>query len=179
MADPYQPPAVDVTPPDVRSEDSIQVFEKFSTWYVFGLSFITLGLYPVYWMISRSRRLNRLKHIEPVSETYMQITAVAWVLSYAVDIGEFYLMENLNYMLFSKVYSVVTAIMFLVWEFMFRNRLNTFLERSSEKTSRLGPLLTFFLGVIYLSYKVNQNLELAQGQEEEQVQEPVEQGSTP
>lgn len=172
MGDPYQPPAVDVSPPDVRSADSIKVFEKFSTWYVFGLSFITLGLYPVYWLFSRSRRLNKLKYIEPVNETYMQVTAVVWVLSYPVSIGEIYMMDNPSYLLFSNGFEIATAIMVIVWAFMFRNRLNTFLERSSAKTSRLGPVLTFFFQVLYLSFKVNQNLQLA----EQPVEGSAEQG---
>jgi uncharacterized membrane protein len=172
MGDPYQPPTVDVSPPDVRSANTIQVFEKFSTWYVLGLTFITLGLYSVYWLFSRSRRLNKLKYIEPVSETYMQVTAAAWVLSYPVGIGEIYMQDNASYLLFSRGLEIATAMMILVWAFMFRNRLNTFLEHCSVKTSRLSPVLTFFFNVLYLSFKVNQNLELA----EEPVQEPEEQG---
>jgi hypothetical protein len=51
---------------------------------------------------------------------------------------------------------------------MFRDRLNTFLERSSVKTSKLGPVLTFFFQVLYLSFKVNQNLDLAEEHAREQ-----------
>jgi uncharacterized membrane protein len=171
MGDPYKPPVVDVSPPDVRYEDSIQVFEKFSTWYVIGLSLITLGLYPVYWLISRSRRLNRLKYIEPVSEAFMQITAAAWVLSYPISIGEIFMRGNATYLIFSQAFEIVTVIVLLVWAFMFRNRLNTFLERSSAKYSRLGPVMTFFFQVFYLSFKVNQNLDLAEAPVEESAEQ--------
>jgi uncharacterized membrane protein len=174
MGDPYQPPVVDVSPPDVRSADSIQVFEKFSTWYVLGLALITMGLYNVYWLFSRSRRLNRLKYIEPVSEGYMQVTTVAFILSYPVSIAEVYMADYPEFLIFSQVFWVATMIMVLVWGLMFRNRLNTFLERSSTKTSLLSPVLTFFFQVIYLSFKVNQNLELA----EESAEEAAEQGDT-
>jgi hypothetical protein len=174
MGDPYKPPVVDVSPPDVRFKDSIQVFEKFSTWYVFGLSFLTLGLYPVYWLITRSRKLNGLKFVEPISEAYMQITATAWVLSYPVSIGEIYMMDNINYLMFSKAFALITAIMMLVWAFMFRNRLNAFLERSSEPTSKLGPVMTFLFQVLYLSFKVNQNLDLAGAKADDEEEQKVE-----
>lgn len=171
MGDPYKPPVVDVSPPDVRVKDTIQVFERFSTWYVFGLSVLTLGLYLVYWLITRSRKLNGLKFVEPISETYMQITAAAWVLYYPVSIGEIFMRDNFTYLMFSKAFTLLTTIMVLVWAFMFRNRLNTFLERSSTKSSKLGPVFTFLFQVLYLSFKVNQNLDLAEqhaGRQEEQ-----------
>jgi hypothetical protein len=57
---------------------------------------------------------------------------------------------------------------------MFRNRLNAFLERSSEPTSKLGPVMTFLFQVLYLSFKVNQNLDLAGAKADDEEEQKVE-----
>jgi len=58
----------------------------------------------------------------------------------------------------SSVLSLVSSIMFIVWAFKFRNRLNR-VTQSAGKPTWCGPILTFFLNVLYLNYKINQNID--------------------
>lgn len=160
MENPYQPPQSDVSLPDTR-ENSIEIFGQFSTWAVFGLSIITLGIYNIYWLYTRTRLLNKLKYVDPVSENFMKITTAIYVLSMPLGFIDGFLAQYPYILLLTKLVSATGTIMALVWVFMFRNQLNSFLYQSDKPTSKLGPVMTFLFQIIYLSYKVNENIELS------------------
>jgi hypothetical protein len=49
----------------------------------------------------------------------------------------------------------------LIWAFSFRNRLNILSGEARGSDYWAGPVLTFFLQTLYLSYKVNQLIDRA------------------
>ena len=49
---PYESPSAELI--DKGSLGSINQFKRFTAWGVFGLSMITLGIYPVYWLMRKS-----------------------------------------------------------------------------------------------------------------------------
>ncbi len=161
MIDPYQPPAADLTKRGNRN-NSLSGFQKFSTWYVFGLSIITLGLYLAYWLYTRTRTLNNLQAIEPIGDAFITTTLSAYLLYYPIGIGEIFMEQYQGYLVFSNILSLTGSILMLVWVFKFRHRLNTFLSNNYEELSQLGPVLTFFFQVFYLSFKLNQSIELSE-----------------
>ena len=73
----------------------------------------------------------------------MKATVTIYLLDYPISFGEAIMEQHSEYLLFSNVLSLVSAILVLVWVFMFRGRFNTFLANSPNQTSELGPVLTF------------------------------------
>ena len=161
MDNPYQAPHAELLIND--SGNALKdVFQRFSTWYVFILSILTLGLYVIYWMYSRTRSLNRLQGIEPISEVFI-LVAVAWnIVSYPLAFAEEFWQFSAELLLASTVFNIAASVLLLVWAFMFRSRLNLFLADSPLPSSRLGGVMTFFFQSLYLSYKINENLELTE-----------------
>lgn len=170
MHNPYDAPKADLAVQDEQAE-SLAIFPRFSTWFVFLLSFATLGLYILYWLYNRSRILNRLKGISPISDTFIFLTLGFNVVSIPVNIGEAFVNQNQEYILASNILYIVSTLLLLIWAFKFRHRLNDFLQKSPYPTSRLGPVFTFLFQSLYLSYKINQNLELMQTAQETQPQQ--------
>ena len=159
MRNPYDAPKADLATQDEQS-DSLAIFPRFSTWFVFLLSFATLGLYILYWLYHRTRILNRLKGISPISDTFIFLALGFNVVAIPVNIGEAFVKQNHEYILASNSLYIASTLLLLIWAFKFRHRLNDFLEKSPYPTSRLGPVFTFLFQSLYLSYKINQNLGL-------------------
>ncbi|MEJ2692411.1 MAG: DUF4234 domain-containing protein [Candidatus Thiodiazotropha sp.] len=159
MHNPYNAPKADLATQDEQS-DSLAIFPRFSTWFVFFLSLATLGLYILYWLYHRTRILNRLKGISPISDTFIFLSLGFNVVSIPVNIGEAFVKHNQEYILASNILYIVSTLLLLIWAFKFRHSLNDFLEKSPHPSSRLGPVFTFLFQSLYLSYKINQNLEL-------------------
>ena len=72
MNDLYAPPASDLSRID---HADISVFERFSTWYVVGLTIVTLSLYLPYWLYTRSISLNAITD-NKISSYFINVTLI-------------------------------------------------------------------------------------------------------
>lgn len=174
MQNPYAAPSADLSTANEQSV-RLDIFKRFSTWYVFGLSIITLNLYVLYWMYTRSKILNRLNNVEPIGDNFMSVTIVINVISLPLGYAQPVLQEYGDYALIPDIVAVVSAILLLVWAFKFRHRLNDFLEEHQTPHQKAGPVFTFLFQVLHLSYKINENLDLLQQAVEHQDQQEDEQ----
>jgi hypothetical protein len=159
MDNPYQPPRAELLPTAPKNGLG-EAFEPFSTWYVFGLSIVTLNLYPLYWMYSRTQRLNTLQGIEPIGATFVYFVLAINIVGYPLGFAAGYFTQIHELATASDIVDIVGGISLLIWAFAFRNRLNSFLETGPATYRRLTPVMTFFFQSLYLSYKLNENLEL-------------------
>lgn len=159
MTDIYKPPASDVTKRFNPNYGNIHVFERFSAWYVLGLSVVTLNLYGAYWLYTRTNKLNEIVHYR-ISNTFSQTTLILYVLSYVVYFGGLILeIENPDFLVGSSVFDLIANVLVLVWVYKFRNRLS---ETFSNEHFRIGIVVPFFLLHIYLQYKLNELIDLNQ-----------------
>ena len=143
------------------SATGIQAFPRFSTWYVVALSLVTLGVYSVYWMHHRSLILARIHPQEPINRLFMLFAIGVWAFSFVLALtGEPQPYPPEPSALFWLQFA--SAILFLVWAFLFHFRLNRFLKASGLPHQPLNPVLTFLFQALYLAYKLNQNIDLAQ-----------------
>lgn len=129
MDNPYEAPSTELIE-NKSSSNTFASFEKFSTWYVFGLAVITLGFYMVYWLFSRTKILNRLRSIEPIGDIFINISILLFFLSFFIAIGKTYTENNSTYLIFSQFISILSNIVFIVWSFKFKNRLNIYLSNN-------------------------------------------------
>lgn len=156
---PYSAPEADLETP-VAAHD-LSVFPRFTTWAVFGLSIITLGLYSLYWIYDRSKKLNSITE-DKISHGFMTATLVVYLASYVLSFAPLIMGFGSEMLaILEPLLSLASFVMMIVWVFMFRNRLNT-ITQSEGKPTWCGPILTFFFQVLYLNYKINQHLDLQQ-----------------
>lgn len=146
---PYKTP--DATLTTSADDGSVLALGRFSAWGVFGLTLITLGLYPIYWLYTRAKKINAL-HEKKISTFLLQgllaLTLVSWVTSF--------LEVNDLMVIVSGLAALAYTVLYLVLLFKVRNRLQDILNRSGDGDYRLGGLMTFFFFCIYLQYKINQ-----------------------
>ncbi len=143
---PYQTPASDVN--FAGDKEGITHFRRFSAWAVFGLSLITLGIYALYWLYTRSKIINGF-HTRKIADGLILGCVTVFVLSMFTELlvwlyGESELLEVIN-----GLASILYFVLYLVLLFTFRNRLLHLIG------SRINPILTFIFSCIYLQYKIN------------------------
>ncbi|TVZ39551.1 uncharacterized protein DUF4234 [Alteromonadaceae bacterium 2753L.S.0a.02] len=152
-ANPYKAPESEVA--SSAGGRLSEVFERFSAWGVFGLSLITLGLYAVYWLYTRTQQLNQ-KVEKPINSVYVTITLILYVMSFA---SNFVAIADPAIGSVLTIAGLPSGIMMIVWVFMVRGRIHDYLNLEPGNPNRFGPLLTFFFSVLYLQYKINKTID--------------------
>lgn len=147
--DPYRTPEAQLT--QDFDHKNILLLGRFTAWGVFGLTIVTIGIYPVYWMYSRARIINTF-HDKKISPVFLYSLVVAVIASTAtVFFG-----TSEAEVLASSVIGIVYFVIYLIVLFKIRNRLQEIVNQSSEKRYKINIVLTFFFYVIYLQYKINE-----------------------
>jgi uncharacterized Tic20 family protein len=158
---PYSTPSADLHVP--LSDNSIEAIKKiprFSTWAVVGLSIITLGIYSYYWLYSRTKMLNSLL-VDSNNKIPSGLTLSIIILAIINFFLSLYPLFNAGQVSsaidgLSMFISIIGVILFLVWAFSFRKRLNTLSNSQKGERFWLGGILTFLINVYYFQYKINQ-----------------------
>jgi hypothetical protein len=148
-------------PPKARLEawvnpGTVQAFPRFSTWGVLLLDVVTLGIYPLYWLYTRTEILNRTLPSKQIPMGLAVAVVVLFVTNVAASLVHQIYPHHFGVAAASSTINLILTIVDLVWVFKFRNRLNEFFASPKGDRYWLGVLLTFFFGVLYLQYKLNQ-----------------------
>lgn len=166
---PVWPPAPEGMQSSYIGADDIREFEYQNGWLLFLLLIVTLGIYAPFWMIRTSKTYNRIYPSMPVPETYAKI----WLGLRIVDLLSAFVIGGMaavhpgSSSSIDGVSSAVgwgIAIYGIVLAFMYRNALNRVIERTSPQLERIGGILTFFFGVLYLQICLNQAIKKRQDQ---------------
>jgi len=147
----YQAPEAELTQQNTSGNKPILNFDRFSAWGVFFLSLITLGIYAIYWLVSRTNKANALaKH--QVNQNLVYGYIALYVINIAVaftSIPE----------VFSSIISIITFIVGLVFIFSLRASLKELINEGSNEPVHLSGILTFFFYAIYFQYKINEAID--------------------
>ena len=146
---PYKTPEAELSSTD--NDKSILQFKRFSAWGVFGLSFITLGIYPIYWLYTRAQVVNSI-HEKQISSALLMLMVLVTILSF----GSSFFGESDVAVIVGLVVAVAYMGIYIMVLFKVRNRLVDIMNNSCASVYKLGPVLTFFFFSIYLQYKLNQ-----------------------
>jgi len=158
--DPYAPPRVVVADPIPAG---CPQFPHFNTWWVLLLSIVTLGLYVPYWLYTRTKILNRLSRYDPIPIALPVALPVLCVLCVAIGFVDGIYPDRMGVKPFLVIVQWTYMIVTLICEFSFRNRLNEDCLEGSDSPYWVGLVATFFFGILYLNYKLNQRVETEQG----------------
>ena len=149
---PYSSPNAELVAPG--GDKTILKFNRFSAWAVLGLTIITLGIYPIYWLYSRAEIINQ-NYDRKVPMVWLYILVTTTILSFATELfGETEIM-----IIFMLVNLLLYFVSYLVSLFTVRNRLQDIIQQSGTASGKVGPVLTFFFFTIYLQFKINQCLD--------------------
>ncbi|MCB1668603.1 MAG: DUF4234 domain-containing protein [Porticoccaceae bacterium] len=156
---PYATPDSDLS--TLKPGAGISIFDRFSTWGVFGLSVITLGIYMVYWLFSRTKQLNSVVE-NKISDAFIVATVLCYIVNLFSGVLP-YLGEggapNSFLTIGVSLVAIAGNILFVVWAFKVRNRINEITNSQKGVATWCGPVLTFFFSCFYLQYKINQSLD--------------------
>lgn len=148
-----------------KSIEKIKQFPHISTWAVIGLTIITLNLYVYYWLYTRTKILNRLLPEKPIAGWIAILTIVLMLLSQVFSLVPVFISMGIEFLnpeilgaiiMISPFVNLILVILFLIWIFSFRNRINILSESNKGSQFWLGGILTFFINVYYFQYKINQ-----------------------
>ena len=158
---PYSTPASDVSP-EAPTSDAFAEFPRFSAWWVLLLTFVTYGLYPYYWVISRTPMFNRAVPDHPISPalvwTVVVIGVSSTVFDFALEFGLYAPGLHLAETLVNAILAI-TLVNMLFWiylAFEIRTRINFMTGASTASPLWSNAFLTFFFTPLYPAYKINQ-----------------------
>ncbi len=150
-SNPYEAPKSDINV--ASGNNDILKFDRFSAWGVFGLSIITLGFYPIYWLYKNSNIANSL-HEQKIS---MPLVYTLMVLFFVTLLTGF--TNNETMLIISGIANLVYFVIYLIVLFTLRSRLQDIMDNSGGINSKLSGILTFFFNAIYLQYKINEKID--------------------
>lgn len=152
---PYSAPEATLDRP--LESHSLSGFARFTTWAVLGLCIITLGIYSLYWLYDRTKKLNALTD-RKIGNNFILVTSVLYIASTVISFLPMFGVLSSTLLMVSPILSIVVMVLFYVWIYKFRNRLNEITNSAGRKTW-VGPIITFFFTIFYLNYKINQNID--------------------
>ncbi len=132
-------------------EKLVLQFERISAWFVFFIGLITLGIYNVYWLYSRTLIANNLAKEHKINVnwlySYISLFAINLVASFAG-------LETL-----ALIVQVINFVVYIVLVFSMRRAFIEIINAGSENYTHLNGILTFLFSSIYFQYKINEAID--------------------
>ncbi|MBO9489455.1 DUF4234 domain-containing protein [Endozoicomonas sp. G2_1] len=144
---------------DNNGDNPVLQFQRKSSWLVFFLCIITLGIYFVYWLYTRTAVLNQASPEKKVSTnllyTYLGIYIIYTILSIIVD-G-----TNTALSIVSGGVAIAYLVVYVMFVFSWRSVLRDVINANSttENYVNVNGILTFFFSSLYFQYKINQAID--------------------
>ena len=139
------------------TNNPILELQRFSAWGVFGLSIITLGLYFIYWMFTRTKQINMLSKVAKANIVALYIYIGSSVIS---NISQYVLdPTNMVVAIVILIAGVAGIVAYIMTVFSARKALQEVINEGSQEEVKLGGILTFFFSAIYFQYKINEAID--------------------
>ena len=161
-SDPYNTPdsALEV---QITDNKQMQSLPRISTWVVFGLNILTIGLYYPYWLYTRSQIINQVQaHKIPSNliHTVLGLFLVSLVFSFMSGSQA----DNLDYKMASNLFTLIYSISALFWTFILRDRIHKMSHANQQGGYWLSGLMVVLFQMLYLQYKINEYLDTHQSE---------------
>lgn len=159
MKEPYSPPLSDVEP--LVDGDGLELLPRFSAWGVFGLTLITLGVYYMYWLYTRTNLLNGVVD-KPIPGWLVVVSCLTYVGYIGLSVLPETYFTNDMFLVMSGVVTLVYLVFYYWWLFAVRARLLSLVNRSAYPGFKIGAVLSTLIQVIYFQYKINEYIDRRQ-----------------
>lgn len=144
--------------------EKFTILPRFSTQFVFLLTIVSFGIYPVYWMYSRSKKINLVIPENKISNVFIVTCPLLVVLSFVLGFAAG-IMEETGSGAAAGVSAANAAVSLIywgfcvAWAFTIADRLELIARSEKMEWVNIGKVGTFFLSTLYLNYKINQILD--------------------
>ncbi|AJQ97881.1 DUF4234 domain-containing protein [Gynuella sunshinyii] len=153
MTDIYKTPSSSVNIPDFIED--LNAFKRVSVWRMVFLTIVTLGVYPIYWMYTRTQILNSITS-QGISSSVIRIALVSGGVYLLSPILGQYLVGH-QFAAAMKLFAVASYIVFtLIWLFGLRAEITRIARNQGQSDFHANGVLTYFFQMLYLQYKINQ-----------------------
>ena len=120
-------------------------------------SIITLGIYPLFWVISRKKIINQLTESK-ITESLPVIFVITSILSvFLQGYGETQL-DGESAIALSGLFQLISVVLMIVIAFQMKKVLEEFSVNNEMKISYNG-FFTFLFNFWYINYKLNENID--------------------
>lgn len=149
----WPPPPTGVEEPTSSPFDPAVLFPGTNMWLVVLLSLLIGNIYVYYWLFRANRAIRRIRpeHGLPV---------VAVVICSAIQVAWIGSLVSSNHFLtdFAPLLRILSWLGLIIWTFSLRLGINAVFETHPNGPGWANKVWTFFLGNMYLQYKINENL---------------------
>lgn len=144
----------------VEGEHPILKFKRFTTWGVFLLNFLTVGLYGFYWLISRTKTANQVAE-KKASMIPSYLAAASGVASLVLMYGPMFFAPSffMESVIAGLGLLAVCLLSMIVGVFSLRNRLVKITNRGSSNPEKMGGIKTFLFHILFLNYRINKSID--------------------
>lgn len=140
----------------MKEFDSITSFKDQSTWRLVGLGIVTYGVYFAHYTKKQTIKINDLSgENNKISEGFVNAILGMSYISLILFFAYLAVDEGHPVAILSDISDRISGIMFIVWGFMARNRLNTAYEINKDNREWFHGLWTFLFSPMYFNYKIN------------------------
>ena len=120
-------------------------------------SVITLGIYIFYWVFSRKNSLNLISETK-LNNAVVIIYFISAIGSYLGSYLGGFISQDSYLIVFSNLLGFVSFISGVVISFKMKDILKEFSD-NNEMNISYNRFLTFFLNIMYINYKINENID--------------------
>ena len=132
-------------------------FRVQSIWLILLLTVITAGIYAVFWLRRQSLLINSLRPDLKLSIVYANIVLAFAFVSAGLDIISV-VITSPTFDTWASISDRIYGLLLLVLSFQVRGGLNGLLQVSKSDPYSFGGVYTWLFSVMYLQYKLNQNI---------------------
>lgn len=153
----FAPPEADASPLAALTEFHVQ-----NVWLVLLLTFITLGIYAVFWLRRQNATINMLRPDLKATPLFGNIVLAVAFISAGLDIASM-ISSASSIDGASSILDRIFGLMALVLSFQVRSGFNLLMRVQKGDAHWVSGLWTWLFSVVYLQYKLNKNIQSQQG----------------
>ncbi|MCX4028253.1 DUF4234 domain-containing protein [Endozoicomonas sp. SM1973] len=150
MSNPYAVPDANLKVAQEPIQE-ISTLPRISAWLVFLFTFITGGIYGMYWLYHRSRLINQFSP-KVISPVLINLTMFTYIASFAASFAA----EDIVMIMINLIITLISIILYIVLLLAVKDRLNLITRSNKGDNYFISSIFTLLFFNIYLQYKINQ-----------------------
>lgn len=156
---PFTPPSsnLDIDPEKLKQRSPITKLPRISTLLVVVLSIVTAGIYNLYWMYTRTQKLNALAQNEDRIASWLPTAAIMIsLISLVMTLGVEFTHASDGFLVLANLISISNFVLTIMWVFAIRKIIHRIAGLGQQDEYWLHGVLTFLLSIYYFQYRINQ-----------------------
>lgn len=129
--------------------------EKESTWKLFFLSVLTVGIYSSHYCCKQARTINSLLDDKKIPINFSNSLLIVSYTLVILVILDFLGINPEKTAVIGAILNNVWGVMIIAWGFMARNRINKLLGADVQEVNQIGILWTMLFSPYYFNYRLN------------------------